>query len=174
MINKSGHIGLWLMATAMLLLTASCTSRKKLVKPESPANYEWMTAKMNGELKVQNGTYNFSGTLRMRHDSTIWISASAFMGMESFRTLITRDSVVLVNRMDQTYLEEPLSTVSEKWKTPKTIQECQLLLLNGDISEPVELQWGPYTAIIRYSDIQWNQPQTFPIKINKKYERIKL
>ena len=174
MMRRSGHIGLWLMATAMLLLVASCTSRKKLVKPETPVAYQRITAKMNGELKMQNGTYKFSGIIRMHRDSTIWISASAFMGMESFRTLITQDSVVLVNRVDQTYLEEPLSTLSEKWKTPKTIQEYQAMLFNDDVSKPVEIQWGPYSAIIRYSDVQWDQPQTFPIKINKKYERIKL
>jgi hypothetical protein len=38
----------------------------------------------------------------------------------------------------------------------------------------VELQFGPYTAKIRYSDIHWDEPTTFPIKINESYERMKL
>ena len=40
----------------LMLLVSSCTSRKKLVSPMAhAANYEWMTAKMNGELKAENG-----------------------------------------------------------------------------------------------------------------------
>ena len=136
------------------------------------ANYEWMTAKMNGELKAENGELSVSGSIRMRRDSTIWISASAFMGMESIRTLITQDSVFVVNRMNQTYLAEPLAAMVETTQVP-SLQEIQALLLGNGASDHVEIQWGPYTGKIRYSDIHWDEPTTFPIKINKNYERVK-
>ena len=165
-----------LSALLLLLLVSSCTSKKKLVSPMAhAASYEWMSAKMNGELKTENTetTLSFTGSLRMRRDSTIWISASALMGIENLRALITRDSVVLINRMEQTYLAEPLSTVEIAMGTP-SFQELQSTLLGNGTSEHVEIQYGPYTAKIQYSDIHWDEPTTFPMKINKKYERMKL
>ena len=166
-------IGSLLVAMVMLSLLSSCDSTKKVVSPMAHvADYQWMTAKMSGELKVESGEFPFTGNLRMRRDSTIWISISAFMGMESIRTLITQDSVVLVNRLNQTYLAEPLSTMTQTMQTP-SLQETQALLLGDGSADHVEIQWGPYIAKIRYSDIQWDEPTSFPIKINKNYQRIK-
>ena len=172
-------IGLTVMAMALLLLASSCTAKKKLVSPMAhAANYEWMSAKMSGEVKVESGEFPFSGTLRMRRDSTIWISASALMGIENLRALITQDSVILINRMDQTYLAEPFSTMVETVCTPslrpKTLLEFQTMLLGNGASDHVVVLFGPYVAKIQYSDIHWDEPTTFPMKINKKYERIKL
>lgn len=153
-----------------LLLVSSCGSKKKLVSPMAhAANYEWMTAKMNGELSVtsQSTPFSFTGQLRMRHDSTIWVSASV-MGVEAVRARVTNDSVLMVNRFEKTYLAEPLETLGTS-----SLQDFQSLLLNG-VSDTVVIPWGPYTARIRYSDIQWDIPTTFPIKINNHYERMKL
>lgn len=136
------------------------------------ADYQWMTAKMNGELGVGEEEFSFTGNIRMKRDSTVWMSISAFMGMESIRTLITQDSVVMVNRMNQTYLQEPLSAMEQTMQTP-TLQGIQALLLGDGTADHVEIQWGHYMAKIRYSDIHWDEPTNFPIKINKNYQRIK-
>ena len=164
------------LAMVGLLLVSSCTAKKKLVSPMAhAAHYEWMSAKMSGELKVESGEFPFSGTLRMRRDSTIWISASALMGIENLRALITQDSVILINRMDQTYLAETLvETCHGASLPPMTLHEFQAMLLGNGTSDAVVVQFGPYLAKIRYSDIHWDEPTTFPMKINKKYERIKL
>jgi hypothetical protein len=161
---------------ASMLLFSSCSSKKKMVSPLAHAfDYEWMTAKMTMDVAAPGVEFkDISGVLRMRRDSAVWISASAMMGMESLRTLITQDSVVMVNRMDQVYLAEPLQQVAEKLHLPATLQETQTLLLGNGTNDHVAIQFGPYTAKIRYSEIHWNEPTTFPIKINKKYERMKL
>ena len=116
---------------------------------------------------------SFTGNIRMRRDSTVWISVSAFLGMESIRTLVTQDSVILVNRMNQTYLAEPISTMAQTMQAP-SLREIQALLLGDGNADHVEIQWGPYIAKIRYSDIRWDEPTNFPMKINKNYERVKL
>ena len=171
--SRREGIGIGLMAMAVLLLVSSCDPKKKLVSPMAHmADYEWMTAKMSGELGVRSEEFSFTGNLRMRRDSTIWMSISAFIGMESIRMLVTQDTVVLVNRLNQTYLAEPFSTVVEKQGIP-SFQEIQSHLLGDGTADHVELQWGPYRAKIRYSDIHWDEPANFPIKINKNYERIK-
>lgn len=135
-------------------------------------DYQWMAGKLNGELGVGSDEWAFTGNIRMRRDSTIWISVSAFLGMESIRALVTQDSVVLVNRMNQTYLAEPMSNLVQTFQIP-SLQETQALLLGDGTSDRVALQWGPYTVKIRYSDLHWDEPTSFPIKINKNYERVK-
>ena len=162
------------MATALLLLVASCSSKKPLVTPTSHADYQWMTAKISGEVTLTShpSPFTFNGTLRMRRDSAVWVSVSALMGMESIRTLVTQDSVIMVNRMNQTYLAEPLANIMETFQVP-SLQALQAKLSGNGTDDHVELQWGRYTAKIRYTDIHWDEPTTFPIKINKKYERIK-
>lgn len=157
----------------VLLLVVSCTSKKKLVSPMAHGtDYRWMTAKMSGELKMEGEDFPFSGNLRMCRDSTVWVSVSAFMGMESIRTLVTQDSVVLVNRLNQTYLAEPRSVLVETLQVP-SLQETQAMLLGDGSADHVEIQWGPYMAKIQYSDIHWDEPTSFPIKINKNYKRMK-
>lgn len=153
---------------ALLLLAASCTSHKKVVTPNAHAHYEWMTAKINGELEVGKEEISFSGTIRMKRDSAVWVSASAFMGVENLRALITQDSVWMLNRVDQTYLAEPLEAVHAP-----SLQELQSRLVGDGSADHVELPFGQYTAKIRYTDRQWDVPTTFPIKINKSYERIR-
>ena len=164
---------LWAVA-AMLLLVSSCTSKKQLTPPNPAATYGWMTAKMTMDVSAPGMEFNnISGSLRMRRDSTIWISASVMMGMETVRALITPDTVTVLNRFDKTYIVEPITKVTEKWNLPWTFEEGQRMLV-GDGVGHVELQFGPYTAKIRYSDLKWDEPTTFPMKINDKYERIKL
>lgn len=174
--NRRGRIGLLLAATALLLLISSCTSKKKLVSPMAhAADYEWMTAKMTMDITAPNIEFNnVTGSLRMRRDSTVWISAAAMMGIESIRALITQDSVILINRLEQSYLAEPLSEVASALRLPATLQESQSMLLGNGTTDHVEIQFGPYMAKIQYSDIHWDEPTTFPIKINKRYERMKL
>ena len=159
----------------LLLLTVACTSKRKTVSPMVHAkDYTWMSAKVNGELSMENGeNVRFTGLLRMYRDSTVWLSVSAFMGVENARILVTNDSVMMLNRVNQTYLAEPISSLMETHQVP-SLQELQSLLLGNGSSEHVELQWVPYTAKIQYEDIHWDEPTTFPMKINKKYERVKL
>ena len=143
------------------------------------AHYEWMTAKINGVLTLtsQRSTFNFTGQLRMRHDSAVWVSAS-FMGMEAMRALVTNDTVVVVNRLEKTYLAEPFSSLVYMAQTssfqPATLNDFQTMLLGNGVSDTVEIQWRSSSAKIQYSDIQWDEPTTFPIKINDNYERMKL
>ena len=140
----------------LVLIVASCSSRKKMVSPMAHvANYEWMSAKMNGELITENGEIPFTGSLKMRRDSTVWLSASVFMGMESIRTLMTQ-------------------VLGASIQHPTSLREIQSKLLGNGSSDHVELQYGPYKAKIQYSEIHWDEPTSFPIKINKNYERIKL
>ena len=167
----------------MLLLT-SCASRKKTVAPAPPQSFEWLTANMAIQAEVNGQSFNdLSGQLRMRKDSIVWLNVTATMGVEVLRAKISNDSVWLLNRLEKTYLAEPLDSVSAQLGIPLTLPLVQILLLdNNQGLAPVENQtvqlrtfvMGDLSAKIRYNNIRLDEETTFPLKITDKMERIRL
>lgn len=169
---------------ALLLVSSSCASRKKTVQPQQPQSFEWLTANMAIQAEGNDMVYNdLSGQLRMRKDSLVWLNVTATMGVEVLRVKVSNDSVWIVNRMEKTYLAEPLDTVSTQLGMPLSLPLVQTLLLdNNQGLPPVENQtvqlktfvMGELSAKIRYNNIRLNEKTTFPLKITDKMERIRL
>ena len=169
---------------ALLLAVSSCASRKKTVQPQQPKSFEWLTANMAIQAEGNGMAYNdLSGQLRMRKDSLIWLNVTATMGVEVLRAKVSNDSVWILNRMEKTYLAEPLDTVSAQLGMPLSLPLVQILLLdNNQGLPPVENQtvqlktflMGELSAKIRYNNIRLNEETTFPLKITDKMERFRL
>lgn len=167
-----------------MLLFASCASRKKTVAPQQPQAFEWLTANMSIQAEGNGMDYNdLSGQIRMRKDSIAWLSVTATMGMEVFRAKISNDSVWIVNRLEKTYLAEPLDTISAQLGIPISLPLVQTLLLdNNQGHAPVENQtvqlktfvMGNVSAKIRYNNIRIDQKTAFPLKITDKTTRFRL
>ena len=169
---------------AFLLLATSCASRKKTVAPAPPQSFEWLTANMAIQAEGNGMAYNdLSGQLRMRKDSLVWLNVTATMGVEVLRVKVSNDSVWIVNRIEKTYLAEPLDTISAQLGMSLSLPLVQTLLLdNNQGLPPVENQtvqlktfvMGEFSAKIRYNNIRLNEKTTFPLKITDKMERIRL
>lgn len=167
----------------LLLVATSCTVRKKMVQPERPQSFEWLTAKMDIEAQSNEQYFNdLSGQLRMRKDSIIWLNVTATMGMEVLRVKISNDSVWILNRLEKSYLSEPLDIIAAQLGIPVSLPLVQALLLdNNDGIPPVENQtvqlktfvMGELSAKVRYTNIKLDEETTFPLKITDKMERIK-
>lgn len=168
----------------LLLVASSCASRKKTIVPTQPQAFEWLTANLSIQAE-DNGVLfdDLSGQLRMRQDSLVWLSVTATMGVEVMRAKVSSDSVWIVNRLEKTYLAEPLDTVSAQLGMPFSLPWIQTLLLdNNEGLPPVENQtvqlktfvMGNLSAKIRYNNIKLNEKTTFPLRITDKMERIKL
>ena len=168
----------------LMMVAASCASRKKAVTPPQPQAFEWLTANLNLEAEDNDMAYNdLSGQLRMRRDSLIWLSVTATMGVELLRAKVSTDSVWIVNRLNKTYLAEPLDALSEQLGMPLSLPWIQTLLLdNNQGLPPVENQavqikafaFGDMCAKVRYNGIKLDKKTTFPLKITDKMERFRL
>ena len=168
----------------LLLVASSCASRKKTVVPTQPQAFEWLTANLSIQAEDNDVLFDdLSGQLRMRKDSLVWLSVTATMGVEVMRAKVSSDSVWIVNRLEKTYLAEPLDTVSAQLGMPFSLPWIQTLLLdNNEGLPPVENQtvqlktfvMGNLSAKIRYNNIKLNEKTTFPLRITDKMERIKL
>ena len=167
----------------ILLLLASCSARKKAVKPTLPQSFEWLTANLDIEAEGNGISQDLKGQLRMRKDSLVWVSVTAPMGVEVLRGKVSSDSVWVVNRMEKTYLAESLDTISDQLGVPLSLDLVQTLLLdNNEGIPPVESQtvqlknfvFGNYSAKVKYTNIRLDEPTVFPLKITDKMERIRL
>ena len=168
----------------LLLVASSCASRKKTVVPPQPQAFEWMTANMDIQAEGNGMTFDdLSGQLRMRKDSLVWLSVTAPMGVEVARVKVSTDSVWVINRLEKTYMAEPLADVAQHFGMPIGLPWIETLLLdNNEGVPPVEnqivllknLAFGNYSAKVKYNKIQLNEETTFPLKITNKMERILL
>ena len=173
-----------ILSLGLVLLASSCSARKKTAQPAPPQTFEWLTAKMDIQADVDGQTAgDLSGQLRMRKDSIVWLSVTATMGVEVLRAKISTDSIWVLNRMDKTYLAEPLDSVSSRLGVPMNLLWVQNLLLdNNEGLAPIENQTvqlknfalGNYAAKVRYSNIRLDETTTFPLKITDKMERLRL
>lgn len=169
---------------ALLLAASSCASRKKAIAPTPPQAFEWMTANLDIQAEGNGMSFdNLSGQLRMRNDSIVWLSVTATMGVEVLRAKVSNDSVWVLNRMEKTYLAEPLDSLVAKVGMPLSLPLVQTLLLdNNEGVPPVENQMvqlktfvmGNMAAKIRYKNVKLDEKTTFPLKITDKIERVRL
>ena len=169
---------------ALLLAATSCASRKKTVAPTPKQAFEWMTANLDIQAEGNGMSFdNLTGQLRMRNDSIVWLSVTATMGVEVLRAKVSNDSVWVLNRMEKTYLAEPLDSLGAKVGMPLSLPLVQTLLLdNNEGVPPVENQMvqlktfvmGNMAAKIRYKNVKLDEKTTFPLKITDKIERVRL
>ncbi len=167
-----------------LLVAASCASHKKIVTPSSPQTFEWLIA--NVDVQAEGNGLSFddlSGQIRMRKDSIVWISMTAIMGVEVLRVKVDTDSVWIINRLEKSYIAEPLDSLSAQLDMPLSLPLVQALLLdNNEGVPPVENQivqlntfaFGKMSAKVRYNKIRLNEETTFPLRITDKMERYRL
>lgn len=168
----------------LLLAATSCASRKKTIAPIPPQSFEWLTANM--DIQAEGNGMNFddlSGQMRMRKDSLVWLSVTASMGIEVARAKVSTDSVWIVNRLEKTYLAEPLDSLATQLGMPLSLSLIQTLLLdNNEGIPPVENQtvllktfvMGNMSAKMRYKNIKLDEKTSFPLKISDKMERFRI
>lgn len=117
----------------LLSLTMACKTKKKVVVVAPPAtdsvvvnkdkpetlkllqekDVDYTTLTLRGKAKIDfNGNVNnVSINMRIKKDEGIWVSITALMGIEAARALITPDSIKVINRIENTYLQQPFSYV---------------------------------------------------------------
>ena len=176
----------WLTIASLVLLlgATACASRKKTVAPTPPQAFEWLTSNLDIQAEGNGMAFDdLSGQLRMRKDSLVWLSVTATMGVEVLRAKFSNDSVWIINRLEKTYLAEPLDSATAQLGIPLSLPLLQTLLLdNNEGLPPVENQtvqlktfvMGNMSAKMRYKNVTLDEKTNFPLKITNKMERVRL
>jgi hypothetical protein len=130
---------------ALALIISACASGRKAVEEEvrerSPefllrqlaANQikaDWLDAR--ARINYDDGSYSVGATaaIRWRKDSVLWVSMRK-LGFEVGRALITRDSVFVVDRINNQYLAKSLSYLARTYNLPADFQVVQSVLLGN-------------------------------------------
>jgi len=130
----------------LLFILPSCKVTKKILhakkgskkenlslffgKVDSAAlNYQTIKLRFSGKIKTKESSLNTSGQIRMIKDSLIWANATALLGIEVGRVLITKDSVFLQNNIKHTIEIWSIDSFSQQLGIETGISSLQSLFL---------------------------------------------
>ncbi|MBB2953609.1 DUF4292 domain-containing protein [Sphingobacterium sp. JUb56] len=137
----------------LLVVLASCSTKKKMSKVESKpevvetiskedsknavvqkfllSNLDFTTFSGKAKSKIDLGksSYDVTANIRIEKDKKIWISITALLGIEIGRVLITPDSVQILNKFQGEYIAKPFSYLYQYASEDLTFSNVQDLFL---------------------------------------------
>lgn len=138
-IKRASYIGL----TLLILLFSGCNKRflgfkfsPKEVLTIEEIDYEYFSTR--SKIKYKNGEEKTKATanIRIKKDSLIWFTLSNGVGIEGVRGQITKDSVVLMDRINRELYAYSLEQLNEKFQFDFTYNIFQAILI-GDLPIPL-------------------------------------
>lgn len=108
-----------LIFTLFLILPLLISCKKQQVRTldklsKNELRFENFTAKSKVSYIDKNQRITLNVSIRIRHDSVIWISASIPPGFEVARMMITTDSVFILDKFNKNYYATDFSFLSKK------------------------------------------------------------
>lgn len=76
---------------------------------------------------------SFKTHIRVKKDSLIWVSITPLLGIEMARVLITKDSVMFLNRIDKQYFVGTFDYINNKFGTDLDYQMLEAVIVGNSI-----------------------------------------
>ena len=141
-LNKSLKISLLVLIITGLFLS-SCkvafvnNGKSENIRPnklykhlvDNEFEYDYLTLKFSAEINSGETSETFSGMIRIKRDSIIWISLRAY-NIEGARMCITQDSVKFLNRMNSTYYLGDFKFITDRFAVDLDYNSIQSILTN--------------------------------------------
>jgi len=74
-------------------------------------NFNTLSMKGKANLKVPGNENTVTVNVRIQRDQKIWMSITALLGIEVARAVITPDSIMVLNKLQNTYVRQPFSYI---------------------------------------------------------------
>lgn len=122
------------------LLSACKSSQPRLAtrpdqKATSPATerfaFRYLTAKSTMVIRQGDKEMNTNADLRIVQDSAIWLSLRASVGVEGLRALLTRDSIFVYNRLEDSRIAWSMDSLARRTGVPLDYAMIQDLLIGN-------------------------------------------
>jgi len=97
--------------------------------------YTSFSGKAKTKLDVNGNSNDVTLNVRILRNQKIWISITAFAGIEAARALITPDSIQVLNKLDGTYLKKPFSYIYKYASPQVNYNTIESLLVGNAIPE---------------------------------------
>ncbi len=92
--------------------------------------YKTLLIKFSTTYQDSATSHSFDGTLRILHDSIVWVSITPALGIELFRIMLTPDSLKYINVLKSNYYLGNISNLSEMYNIELDYNAVQSLLAN--------------------------------------------
>ena len=130
----------WLIYITIFLFLNAC-GKKNVGTISGPAadklaikdtDFDYLTS--SSKIRYSSDDQNVSATanIRIQRDSVIWISVTPGFGIEAARGLITRDSIIFINRLKKEYSSYSFQELSDKFNFDINYDLLQSVLV-GDM-----------------------------------------
>jgi Domain of unknown function (DUF4292) len=98
-------------------------------------NFNTFSAKIKVQYEDKNGKQpDFNAFVRLYKDSVLWVSISAtFLSIEAFRILITKDTIIIVNKLNKKVEYHSFSYVGDIAQIPLNFSTLQDLIIGNPI-----------------------------------------
>lgn len=129
---------LTMLSGCKVLREAGLGKREKLDTPASilaalgreQLRPDWFAARARVSYADEDMSVTGSATIRMKADSALWVSVKK-LGFEVARTLITRDSVFIIDRINNEYGAFDLRYLADSYNLPANFSIVQNLILGN-------------------------------------------
>lgn len=99
--------------------------------PNANFNFNYLQAKAKVQANVKDKDYNLNFNIRMQKDERIWISVNAIASIEVARILINKDSVRIIDRINNQYLVKDYDFLSDMLNTKVSFEMIQNLMIGN-------------------------------------------
>jgi hypothetical protein len=93
---------------------------------------EWFDAKAKLDVDDGRQSVKANAVIRMKKGEFVWVSIKKF-GFEAARALIRKDSVFVINRLNNEYYAEPISFLTKEYNIPADLSTLQNLILGNPV-----------------------------------------
>ncbi|MBC7448578.1 MAG: DUF4292 domain-containing protein [Hymenobacteraceae bacterium] len=93
-------------------------------------DYQYLQIKGKVQYETSEDKQEAQVNIRMKRDSIIWASVSK-VGFEGVRAVITRDTVVLLDRLHKSYFAGNFKSLKRKYRVPVTFDQLQAALVGN-------------------------------------------
>ncbi len=92
-------------------------------------DFEYLNTKTRINYKDSDNNLTTTANIRIKKDSIIWMSLTPILGIEAARAMITRDSMVFLNRLNREYSVYDFKLLSEKYHFNIDYELIQAMIL---------------------------------------------
>ena len=97
-------------------------------------SFKSFTGKLDVDYKGTDGKkYDVNANIRMLKDSAIWISATAILGIEGLRVLVTRDSIKVLDKINKVYTARSIDYLQDVTALPLDLPTLQNLIIGNAV-----------------------------------------
>ncbi|WP_374166413.1 DUF4292 domain-containing protein [Arcticibacter sp. MXS-1] len=97
------------------------------------ADFKTFSGKAKANLSIGNNDNDVNMNIRVKKDEVIWVSVTAFAGIEVARALITPDSLKVLNRLQGIYLARPFNYVHRFANKQISFASLQAILVGNPV-----------------------------------------